>query len=107
MQIDQKKIRIRPSPALLGSKIFKLVKKWSQDPRFVVTRFLSILIQFSENSTGHVFHLFELIFSVVTSFVLISEEKISKKIKKVEISQKKQRQPKKYKKREGQKRNNI
>ena len=57
--------------ALPRFEIFRLVKKWSQDPRFVVTRFLSILIQFSENSTGHVFHLFELIFSVVTSFVLL------------------------------------
>ena len=34
---------------------------------------------FSENSTGHVFHLFKLIFSVVTSFVLLSKGKISKK----------------------------
>jgi uncharacterized membrane protein len=34
----------------------------------------------SENSTGHVIHLFKLIFSVVTSFVLLSEEK-NKKIK--------------------------
>jgi len=35
----------------------------------------------SEFSTGHAFHLFKLIFSVVTSFVLLSEEKISKKEK--------------------------
>ena len=40
-------------------------------------------------STGHVFHFFKLIFSVVTSFVLLSEGKISKKEKeKVEISKK-------------------
>ena len=65
--------------ALSGFKNFILVKKWSQDPLFVVTRFLSILGKFFENSTGHVFHLFELIFSVVISFVLLSEGKISKK----------------------------
>ena len=58
---------------------FILVKKWSQDPLFVVTRFLSILSKFSENSTGHVFRLFQLIFSMVTSFVLLSKGKISKK----------------------------
>ena len=52
--------------ALPGFEIFILVKKWSQDPLFVVTRFLSILNKFSKNSTGHVFHLFKLIFSVVT-----------------------------------------
>ena len=68
---SEKKFWIRPS--------FRLVKKWSQNPRFVVTRFLSIFIQFSENSTGHVLHLFELIFSVVTAFVLLSKGKISKK----------------------------
>ena len=66
-------------PVFSGFGIFRLAKKWSQDPRFVVTRFLSILIQFSENYTGHVFHLFQLIFSVVTSFVLLSKGKISKK----------------------------
>ena len=65
--------------ALPGFENFILVKKWSQDPLFVVTRFLSILSKFSENSTGHVFHLFKLIFSVVTSFVLLSKGKISKK----------------------------
>ena len=86
---------------------FKLVKKWSQDPFFVVTRFLSILSKFSENSTGHVFRLFRLIFSVVTSFLLLSKGKISKKYnKKVEISQKNKDSPK-NKKRVGQKRNNI
>ena len=51
---------------------------WSQDPLFVVTRFVSILSKFSEFSTGHVFHLFKLIFSMVNSFMLLSEEKISK-----------------------------
>ena len=76
---SEKKFWIRPSPIVLGFEIFRLVKKWSQDPRFMVTRFLSIFIQFSENSTGHVFHLFELIFFVVTSFVLLSKGKISKK----------------------------
>ena len=33
----------------------------------------------SENSTGHTFHLFQLKFSVVTSFVLLDKRKISKK----------------------------
>ena len=75
--------------ALPGFQIFILVKKWSQDPLFVVTRFLSILSKFSENSTGHVLYLFELIFSMVTSFVLLSEENISKnKIKKLKFPKK-------------------
>ena len=88
-----------------GLKIFILAKNWSQDPLFVVTSFLSILSLFSEFSTGHTFHLFKLIFSVVTSFMLLSEEKISKK-EKVKES-KKQGQPKNRAKREGQKWNNI
>ena len=66
-------------PVMSGSEIFILVKKWSQDPLFVVTRVLSILSTSSEISTGHDFHLFKLIFFVVTSFVLLSEEKIPKK----------------------------
>ena len=65
--------------ALPGLENFILVKKLSQDPLFVVTRFLSNLSKFSENSTGHVFHLFKLMFSVVTSFVILSKGKISKK----------------------------
>jgi len=64
--------------ALLGSKNFNLAKNWSQDPIFVVTSFLSILSKSFEFSTGHGFHLFKLIFSMVTSFVHLSEEKISK-----------------------------
>ena len=62
--------------ALSGSEIFILAKNWSQDPLFVVTNFLSILGTSSQFSTGHAFHLFKLIFSVVTSFVLLSEEYI-------------------------------
>ena len=62
--------------ALSCSKIFILSKNRSQDPIFVVTIFLSNLSTSSEFSTGHAFHLFKLIFSVVTSFVLLSEEKI-------------------------------
>ena len=54
--------------ASLGSEIFILVKNWSQDPLFVVTSFLSILSTSSEFSIGHIFHLFKLVFSVVTSF---------------------------------------
>ena len=64
--------------ALPGSKIFILAKNWSKDPLFVVTNFLSNLSTSSKFSTGHTFHLFKLIFSVVTSFMLLSEEKISK-----------------------------
>ena len=69
--------------ASLGLKIFILAKNWSQDPLFVVTSILSNLRTSFEFSTGHAFHLFKLIFSVVTSFVLLSEEKISKKKKKM------------------------
>ena len=65
--------------ALLGLKNFILTKNRSQDPIFVVTIFLSNLSTFSEFSTGHDFHLLKLIFSVVSSFLLLSEEKISKK----------------------------
>jgi len=65
--------------AWLGSKNLIFFKNRSQDPIFVVTSFLSILSTSSEFSTGHTFHLFKLIFSMGTSFVLLSEEKISKK----------------------------
>ena len=89
--------------ALPGLKNFISAKNWSQDPIFVVTSFLSILSASSEFSTGHAYHLFKLIFSMVTSFVLLSEGKISKKIKrKSQRIPKKQRQPKTEKK-EGQK----
>ena len=56
--------------ALPSSENFILAKKWSQDPIFVVTSFLSILSTSSGFSTGHGFYLFKLIFSVVTYFVL-------------------------------------
>ena len=62
--------------ALLGLKNFILAKNWSQDLIFMVISFLSILSTSSKFSTGHAFHLFKLIFSMVTSFVLLSEEKI-------------------------------
>ena len=64
---------------LTGSKNFILAKNWSQVPLFVVTSFLLILSTSFEFSTGHAFHLFKLIFSMVTSFVHLSEEKTSKK----------------------------
>ena len=64
--------------ALMGSENFILAKNWSQVPLFVVTSFLSILSTYYEFSIDHAVHLFKLIFSVVTSFVLLSEEKISK-----------------------------
>ena len=72
----------------------------------MVTSFLSILSTSSEFSTGHVFHLFKLIFSVVTSFELLSEKNIKKIKEKVKVSQKNNDSPK-IEKREGQKRNNI
>ena len=62
-----------------GLKIFIFDKNWSQDPLFVVTSFLSILSKTSKFSIGHGFDLFKLIFFVVTSLVLLSEDKISKK----------------------------
>ena len=64
--------------ALPGLKNFISAKNWSQDPIFVVTSFLSILRTSPKFSKGHAFHLFKLIFSVDTSFVLLSDEKISK-----------------------------
>ena len=76
--------------ALPGLENFILDKNWPQDPIFVVTSFLSILSTSSEFSTGHAFHLFKLIFSVVTSFVLLSEEKISTNKKKKSKNPKKQ-----------------
>ena len=78
---------------------FILAKNRSQDPLFVVISFLLILCTSSEFSTGHAFHLFKLIFSVVTSFVLVSEEKNIKKKKKRSKNPKKQRQPKNREKR--------
>ena len=68
--------------ALLGLENFILAKNWSQDPLFMVTSFLSILSASSKFSTGHAYHLLKLIFSMVTSFVLLSEEIISKNKKK-------------------------
>ena len=61
--------------ALPGLKNFISAKNWSQDPIFVVTSFLSILSTSSEFSKGHAYHLFKLIFSMVTSFVPLGEEK--------------------------------
>ena len=72
------------------SEIFILAKNWSQDSLFVVIGFLSILSKSSEFSIGHTFYLFKLIFSVVTSFMLLSEEKYQKINKK-----KKSKNPKK------------
>ena len=76
--------------ALPGSEKFILDKNWPQDPIFVVTSFLSILSTSSEFSTGHAFHQFKLIFSVVNSFMILSEEKISKNKKKKLKNPKKQ-----------------
>ena len=67
-----------PLVPLAGLKILdspNLSPKFEFSPRDVFSHFS----QFSENSTGHVFHLFKLKFSVVTSLVLLSKRKISKK----------------------------
>ena len=84
-----------------GSKFFILAKNWSQDPIFVVISFLSILSMSSEFSIGHAYHLFKLIFSMVTSFVLLSEEKNQKNKKKKSKNPKKQWQPKREKNERG------
>ena len=84
---------------MLGSENFILAKNWSQGRLFMVTSFLSILSTSSKFFIGHVFHLFKLIFSVVTSFVLLSEEKISKKKKKSKFLKKNNDSPKNRKKR--------
>ena len=68
--------------ASTGSENFILAKNWSQVPLFVVTSFLSILSTSSEFSSGHAFHLFKHIFSMVTSFMHLSDRKISKNKKK-------------------------
>ena len=85
--------------ASLGLKIFILAKNWSQDPLFMVIGFLSILSTSSKFSIGHAFHQFKLIFYVVTSLVLLSEEKISKN--KNSKNPKKQRDPKNREKKRG------
>ena len=68
---------------------FILAKNWSQDHLFVVTSFLSILSMSSKFSTGHAFYLFKLISFVGTSFVLLSEGKISKNNDSPKIEKKK------------------
>ena len=83
MSLDTSSTRNVNRPATkIGLENFILDKNWSQDPIFVVTSFLSILSTSSEFSTGHAYRWFKLIFSMVSSFVLLREEKISKKIKK-------------------------
>ena len=72
-----------------GSENFILAKNCSKDPLFVVTSFLPILSTSFEFSTGHAFHLFKLIFSVVTSFVVLSEEKYQRNKRKKSKNHKK------------------
>ena len=79
--------------ASLGLENVILAKNWSHDPLSMVTGFLSILSMTFEFSIGHAFYLFKLIFSGVTSFVLLSEGKKLKKKKKKSKKPKKQRQP--------------
>ena len=86
-----------------GSKIFILAKNQSEDPLFVVIGFLSILSTSSEFSTGHAFHLFKLIFSMGTSSMLLSEEKISKNKKKKSKNPKKTTTAQKQRKKTGAK----
>ena len=93
--------------SLPGLKKIILTKNRSQDLIFMVTIFLSNLSMSSKFSTGHAFHLFKLIFSVVTSFLLLSEEKILKNNKKKSKNSKKTMTAKNREKREGQKWNNI
>ena len=62
--------------SLSGLKKFILTKNRSQVPIFLVTIFLSNLSMSSEFSIGHAFLLFQLVFSMVTFFVFLSEEKI-------------------------------
>jgi hypothetical protein len=100
IEINQKKFQIRPSLALLGFKNFILAKNWSQDPLFLVISFSSILDPSSEIFTGHVFRLFKLKFSVVTSCVLLMKKKYQKNKNKKSKNPKKQRPPKNREKRE-------
>ena len=74
-----------------GSKNFILAKNWSEDPLFVVISFFSILSMSSKFSISHAFHLSNLIFSVVASSMLLSEEKYQKNKKKKSKNPKKQR----------------
>ena len=67
----------------------------------MVTSFLLNLSTSSEFSIGHAFHLFKLIFFVVTSFVLLSEEIISKNKKKKSKNPKNNDSPKTEKKERG------
>jgi len=74
----RKKLRICLSMPLAGLKILEspnLPLTFEFSPHKVFSHFL----QSSENFVGHVFHLFKLKFSVVTSLVLLSKRKISKK----------------------------
>ena len=88
--------------ALPGLKNFISAKNWSQDPISVVTSFLSILSTSSEFSIGHTYHLFKLIFAMVTSFVLLTKEKITKNKKKKSKNPKKNNDNPKIEKKEGQ-----
>jgi len=66
--IDRPKLdkKERSKSEIIGFKKFYFGKNWSRDPLFVVISFLPILSTSLEFSTGHAFHLFKLIFSVVT-----------------------------------------
>ena len=56
-------------------------------------KFFSQFSQSSENSAGHVFHLFKLKFSVVTSLVILSKRKILKNKKNCRVSARVVRKP--------------
>ena len=68
----------------VGFGEFIFPKNWSQDCLFEPGSFLSVLSTSSKFSTCHVFYLFKLKFSMVTSCVLLSQEKKEK----VKVSQK-------------------
>jgi len=70
-------------PWNLWVRKFRISKCSSKIWVFTSWSFFSYFSQSSENSTGDVFHLFKLKFSLVTSLVLLSKRKISKKLKKI------------------------
>ena len=78
IKIDQKKFLDPFVPHFAGVGKFYFDQKLVTRSSFRGHNFLSILSTSSKFSTGHAFHLFKLIFSMVTSFVLLSEEKMSK-----------------------------
>jgi hypothetical protein len=90
-------------PAFGGFAKFTLPKNGLEDRLSEPGRFLSIFGISSEISTGQAFYLFKLKFFVVTSCVLLSQGKISKKLKKKLKVPKKTMTPQKIEKLRGAK----